>query len=177
MINKKFIYIPVVLAVSACLWGCNRSTDEEKELADFSKSISEFASSIKEADQKINSLDVTNMDSADELLKILDDLDSDFAKLAEVSAPEQYIGIESLADEASQNMSMAVSFYHSAFESEIFNENEADVAYQYYGRAMQRVEYIGYILTGDEIPENDNITIYEENNDSKLIDKWLNDDD
>ena len=175
--NSKIKYIPVILAVCSCLWGCDRSTDEEKELADFSDSMSEFSAAIRDADTKINSLDTTDKNSADELLNILDGLDAEFAKLAEIPIPEQYIGIESLADQASENMSMAVSYYHSAYEAEVFNESEADVAYQYYGRAMQRVEYIGYILTGDEIPEDENVTVYEEDNDSRIIDKWLNDDD
>ena len=51
-------------------------------------------------------------------------------------------------------MTNAVSYFHSAYEGEAFDEQDADVAYQYYTRAMVRIEYIGYVLVG-EIPEND----------------------
>ena len=44
------------------------------------------------------------------------------------------------------------------------------VAYQYYTRAMMRISYIGTILQG-EIPEGDNITVYETNVSNELIDK------
>lgn len=177
MLNKMYKTAFAALTVTVCLCGCGNATDEQKELAVFSSSVSEFTANIKEADAQINSLDVTQIESTDRLLEILDSLDAEFAKLAEVSVPEQYLSVETLADEASQNMSEAVAYYHSAFEGESFNESDADVAYQYYERAMTRVEYIGYVLTGGEIPENDHVTVYEETNDSKILDKWLSDED
>ena len=174
--NKyKFKIFLLAFGVAACISGCGGNSDEEKALAEFSQAISEFSDAIHEADENINGLDISDSGSVDELLQILDDLDSEFSRFAEIAVPEQYAGIESLADQASQNMSEAVSYYHSAFEAETFNQSDADVAYQYYGRAMQRVEYIGYILTGDEIPEDENVTVYEEDNDSRILDKWLND--
>ncbi len=176
--NKNKLKI-LLLAISAAagISGCGKNSEEEKALADFSQSMSDFSVAIREADEKINSLDVSSDTSVDELLQILDDLDAEFTKLAEIEVPPQYAGIEPLADQAGENMSEAVSYYHSAFEAESFNQNDADVAYQYYERAMQRVEYIGYILSGDEIPEDENVTVYEEDNDSMILDKWLNDDD
>ena len=73
-------------------------------------------------------------------------------------------------------MTNAVSYYHSAYEAEEFSEEDADIAYQYYTRAMTRVQYIGYILIG-EIPEGDNITVHEETMENKLLDKLLHDDE
>lgn len=177
MQNKRYKTVFAAFALTACLCGCARTTDEEKALAAFSSSIAGFTSNIKEAHEQINGLDTTQADAPAELLKILDSLDEEFAKLAELSVPEQYLGIEALADEASQNMSEAVSYYHSAFEAETFSESDADVAYQYYKRAMTRIEYIGYILAGGEIPENDHVTIHEETNDSNIIDRWFDDED
>lgn len=177
MNRYKFKILPLTLGIALYISGCGKNTDEEKALADFSQSISDFSAAIREADEKINSLDVSSDTSVNELMQILDDLDVEFTRLAEIEVPQQYAGIESLADQAGQNMSNAVLYYHSAFEAENFNQNDADVAYQYYERAMQRVEYIGYILTGDEIPEDENVTVYEEDNDSMLLEKWLNDDE
>lgn len=177
MQKKRYKTVLAAFALAGCLCGCSKTTEEEKALATFSSSIADFTASIKEANEQINGLDTTQADSPAELLEILDRLDDEFSKLAALSVPEQYLGIEDLADEASLNMSEAVSYYHSAFESEVFNESDADVAYQYYKRAMTRVEYIGYILAGGEIPENDHVTIYEETNDGNIIDKWFEEKD
>lgn len=177
LIFKKHIRNTVMITsvLSLLLTGCG-STEEEKELADFSSSISDFTSAIQQADSEINELDVSKEDAVEDLLAILDTLDSEFQDLAELSVPEQYHSIESLADEASENMTTAVSYFHSAYEAETFNEQDADIAYQYYTRAMTRIEYIGYVLVG-EIPENDRVTVYEESNDRKLIEKILQDEE
>lgn len=48
------------------------------------------------------------------------------------------------------------------------------IAYEYYTRAMTRVQYIGYILVG-EIPEGENITIHEETIENGLLNTLLRD--
>ena len=173
--NKKFTLL-TIMATVICLSGCSAKTDEEKKLADFSSSISDFTNVIKEADAQIDAIDATNQDAPAELLEILDGLDDEFKKLSELAVPEQYKSIEELADEASTNMSNAVSYYHSAYDTGVYNEQDADIAYQYYTRAMTRVQYIGYILVG-EVPEGENITVQEEMMENKLLDKLLHDDE
>lgn len=174
--TNKCKYIIGTLTTVLCLTACGH-TNEEKELADFSSSISSFTASIQDANQQINELDVNDANASQELLSILDGLDEKFKELADLSVPEQYQSIETLADEASENMTNAVSYFHSAYEGEAFNEQDADVAYQYYTRAMVRIEYIGYVLVG-EIPENDHVTVQEQElNDTRFIDKILDNDD
>lgn len=169
-------YIIGTLTTVLCLTACGH-TNEEKELADFSSSISSFTASIQDANQQINELDVNDANASQELLSILDGLDEKFKELADLSVPEQYQSIETLADEASKNMTNAVSYFHSAYEGEAFDEQDADVAYQYYTRAMVRIEYIGYVLVG-EIPENDHVTVQEQElNDTRFIDKILDNND
>lgn len=165
----------LAVTMSACLFGCGGADDDEKALVDFSVKISDFTEYIKDADAQINSLDVTDKDSVDQLLTILDDMDEEFQKLAEIDAPMQYQDVENLADEASENMSIAVSCYHTFFETETCSGEDAADAYEYYTRAMKRVKYIGYMLTGGEIPEEENVTIYEDTNDSNILHKWLSD--
>ncbi len=167
------VRIITIAATVLCLGGCG-NTNEEKELAGFSASISEFTTSIKEADNQINSIDPTSETASADLLAILDTLDAEFQELAELTVPEQYKSIEELADEASTNMTNAVSYYHRAYEAEAFDADEADIAYQYYTRAMTRVQYIGYILVG-EIPEGESITVHEEMMENTLLDKLLHD--
>ena len=168
--KNKCKYIIGTLTTVLCLTACGH-TNEEKELADFSSSISSFTASIQDANQQINELDVNDANASQELLSILDGLDEKFKELADLSVPEQYQSIETLADEASENMTNAVSYFHSAYEGEAFDEQDADVAYQYYTRAMVRIEYIGYVLVG-EIPENDHVKVQEQElNDTRFIDK------
>ena len=174
--KNKCKYIIGTLTTVLCLTACGH-TNEEKELADFSSSISSFTASIQDANQQINELDVNDANASQELLSILDGLDEKFKELADLSVPEQYQSIETLADEASENMTNAVSYFHSAYEGEAFDEQDADVAYQYYTRAMVRIEYIGYVLVG-EIPENDHVTVQEQElNDTIFIDKILDNND
>ena len=174
--KNKCKYIIGTLTTVLCLTACGH-TNEEKELADFSSSISSFTASIQDANQQINELDVKDANACQELLSILDGLDEKFKELADLSVPEQYQSIETLADEASENMTNAVSYFHSAYEGEAFDEQDADVAYQYYTRAMVRIEYIGYVLVG-EIPENDHVKVQEQElNDTRFIDKILDNND
>ena len=174
--KNKCKYIIGTLTTVLCLTACGH-TNEEKELADFSSSISSFTASIQDANQQINELDVNDANASQELLSILDGLDEKFKELADLSVPEQYQSIETLADEASEIMTNAVSYFHSAYEGEAFDEQDADVAYQYYTRAMVRIEYIGYVLVG-EIPENDHVKVQEQElNDTRFIDKILDNND
>lgn len=174
--KNKCKYIIGTLTTVLCLTACGH-TNEEKELADFSSSISSFTASIQDANQQINELDVNDANASQELLSILDGLDEKFKELADLSVPEQYQSIETLADEASENMTNAVSYFHSAYEGEAFDEQDADVAYQYYTRTMVRIEYIGYVLVG-EIPENDHVKVQEQElNDTRFIDKILDNND
>lgn len=167
----------IAVTMSACLFGCSGANDDEKALADFSSKISDFTEYIKDADTQINSLDVNDKASIDSLLSILENMDEEFQELAKIDAPMQYQDVEKLADEASENMSLAVSCYRSFFEGETYSEEDASSAYMYYTRAMKRVKYIGYMLTGGEIPEEENVTIYEDTNDSNILHKWLSDDE
>ena len=116
--KNKCKYIIGTLTTVLCLTAC----------ADFSSSISSFTASIQDANQQINELDVNDANASQELLSILDGLDEKFKELADLSVPEQYQSIETLADEASENMTNAVSYFHSAYEGEAFDEQDADVA-------------------------------------------------
>lgn len=163
--------------IAACLLiifttGCGKQSAQEKELSEFSQSMAEFAIQIQNADEEINEIDIQNVNATQDLLNILDNLAETFYELSEASVPSHYQGIEDLADEAYENMANAVSFYHSAYETDPFSAEDAQIAFQYYTRAMTRVEYIGYVLTGN-VPENENITVYEKSDDSQIVNKIL----
>lgn len=179
--NKRFIDKKVMLCTSVLigalsLSGCQDTSEEEKELAAFSSSVADFTDYIQEVDEQINSLDVNRKESVDELLDLLDNMNAKFAAFAMISAPDQYESIPSLATQASEEMSRAVSYYHTAYESEEFNENYADAAYQSYANSMEVIKCIGMLLIGEDIPEGDHITVYEITNDEHILDKWLSGD-
>lgn len=168
--HKHVIAVACLLTIFAT--GCGKQSPQQKELEEFSQSMSDFAIQIQNANDEIDEIDVTNVNASEDLLKILDNLEQTFYDLSEASVPSHYQGIEDLADEAYENMTNAVSFYHSAYEAEPFNMDDAQIAYQYYTRAMTRVEYIGYVLTGN-IPESDNVTVHEKADDNQLVNKIL----
>ncbi len=179
--NYKILLISAISAL--CLAGCGNTNDDENALASFSSSVSEFTDYIKEADDKINGIDVTQKDATSELLDILDDMDTQFTTFSEIDVPTQYQGVKSLAESASQNMSSAVSYYHSIYEADEFDSDDAEIAYKYYTRAVLEINCIGYLLEGESIPEevlNDagiKITVYEESNDENILNKWLSNND
>ena len=81
--------------------------------------------------------------------------------MAEMDVPKEFISIESLADEASEYMTEAVSVYHQVFEASEFDSATADIAGENYDRAMKRLSYISTLLQG-ELPDDENIIITEE---------------
>ncbi|MDE6917994.1 MAG: hypothetical protein K2P39_14505 [Lachnospiraceae bacterium] len=170
---KKIQYIAAALLGAAALSGCGDSSEDEKELAAFSASVSSFNDYIQGVDEQINSLDVTRQESAGELLVILDDMNAKFAEFSLIQAPDQYESVPGLAKRASEDMALAVSYYHTAYESETFDANYADAAYQCYSNSMKAVKYIGFLLMGEDIPEDDNVTVYEIPNDEHILDRWL----
>lgn len=170
--SKKFLLTFSTLMISSILLcGCGQ-TAEEKELQEFASAMTSFTQNITTYNENINSIDPENNEAVTDFLNQLDQLNLEFETLSEIPIPDQYQSISDLASEASENMENAVSYYHTAFESNPFSTNDADIAYQYYSRAMTRVKYIGYVLSG-EIPDDENVTVEEETSESLLIEKLL----
>jgi len=145
--------LPFILSASLTaflLTGCGKS-DSADELSTYQASMNTFCDNISYINDQINALDGTGESDVETLLEHLDTLDGQFSQMAELAVPDKFAAIDSLADEASENMSMAVSYYHEAYDSDTFNPNYADAAYEYYTRANIRLGYILQILHGEEI--------------------------
>lgn len=181
-IGKKIVLCTCVLTGVIVLSGCGNTNDEERELAVFSSSVADFKDYILETDEKINELDVSSKESASELLEILDGMNDEFAGFADYTdrvksqIPDQYESIPGLAKTAIDELSQAVVCYHTAYESETFGKNYADAAYTHYENSMDAVSCIGYILAGEAIPDDIQITVYDITDDEHIIDKWLSGD-
>lgn len=140
---------------SFCLSGCKSNA----ELDTYKANMNQFFENIQTFDSAINSIDPESETAVSDLLSLLDSMDTNFQQMASLPVPEGFPGVEELADEASDYMTEAVSYYHQAFEAEPFDTILADVAKQNYDRANLRIQYIVSILHGD-LPEE--IYTYEE---------------
>lgn len=140
------------------LAGCGK----DEVLDEYQTNMETFFEHVAELNDNMNDIDVSKQDYVEQLLGYLDDLDTEITWMAELEVPEQFSAVESLADEAAENMTQAVSLYHLAYEGEQYDENMQQAAKEYYDRANTRIQYILMILHG-EIPEGEGVTYTEEN--------------
>lgn len=153
-IKKLFIALACVLFLTGC--------GEDEALTEYQENMEAFFSHIIEFNDNMNAIDVNQPDYVAQLLGYLDSLDAEVAWMAGLEVPEEFSAVESLADEASENMTQAVSLFHMAYEGEEFDANVEQAAREYYSRANIRFQYIITLLHG-EIPEGENVTYTEEN--------------
>lgn len=172
---KEIKILGAITFMALCLCtGCGKTvTNEQQELANFSSAMSSFTQNINEANDKINNLDTTKDGASKELLTILEGIDDEIEKIAELPTPEQYISVKQLATESHEQMANALSYFHSAYDSETFIKQDADIAYEYYTRAMKRIRAIGYVLSGEMPEEQEGMSFHEGENDSNFLDILL----
>lgn len=148
-----FITAIAIFSLTAC--------SGNNELESYKKSVEQFYADAIEINDNINAIDAESENAPRELLNELDSLNELFQDFADLEVPEEYVAVESLADEAASLMNEAVSLYHSSYSDGTFNEFSVGMAYDKYSRAIVRINYIGDILQG-KIPEGENIHIYYE---------------
>lgn len=150
------IFILMTLTVSGC--------GKNAELENYKANMNQFFENIKIFDSSINAINPESDTAVSDLLSLLDSMNTSFEQMASLDVPDGFPGVEELADEASEYMSEAVSYYHQAYEGE-YDAALEDVARQNYERANVRFQYIVSILHGD-IPEE----IYTYEDDSEAAD-------
>lgn len=165
MQKQTLTLILSVLLTVLTISGCGKSNAAD-ELSTYQASMTTFCNNISYINDQINALDGTGESDVADLLKNLDTLNDQFAQMAQLTVPEEFAAVEDLADGASENMNMAVSYYHEAFDSGVFNPNYADAAYEYYTRANTRLGYILNILHNEEISD-ENVKFITEDPESK----------
>lgn len=155
--NYKFKKLCICFFVSTFfLVGCGKS----KELESYKEQMNTFFDNITKLDANMDAIDVSVDEAAaqEEMLGYLDTIEVEFNNLAALEVPEDFASVETLADEAAENMTQAVALYHQLFDSETYDAAVANAAFEYYSRANVRLQYIVAILHG-EIPEGENVTI------------------
>lgn len=156
--NGRASVLCAVVLLCILLTACGQN----EELTAYQEDMDTFFEHIAAYNDSMNAIDASSEDAKEQLLSYLDQLQAEFTWMAELAVPDQFSAVESLADEADENMKQAVALYHSAYEAEVFDEPVAEAAREYYDRANIRIQYIISILHG-EIPEGEGITYTEEN--------------
>lgn len=156
---KKVRVLCLSLLCCFMLAGCGNNKNQKLE--DYQESMETFFEHIAEYNDEMNNIDVSQEDYVAQMLDLLDGLDGELAWMSTLEVPDEFHAVESLADEASQNMTQAVSLYHMAYEGEEYDENIEAAAREYYSRANIRIQYIIVLLHG-EIPEGEGVIYTEE---------------
>lgn len=156
---NKLLALCAILLCGMWMTGCG----EDEALTTYQEDMNTFFEHIAEINDGMNSIDASADDATQQLLSYLDQLQAEVAWMAELETPDQFSAVDSLADEADENMQQAVTLYHEAYGSGEYNEPIAEAAGEYYDRANLRIQYIIMILHG-EIPEGEGITYTEEEN-------------
>ena len=155
---KNIKSICLVLFLLLLLTGCGKN---DEALEEYQTNMETFFEHIVEFNDNMNAIDVSQGDYVSQMLEYLDALDAEVAWMAQLEVPDAFSAVESLADEASENMTQAVSFYHMAYENGEYDENVEVAAKEYYDRANLRIQYIITLLHG-EVPHGEGLTYTEE---------------
>ena len=135
---------------------------ENEELTAYQEDMNTFFERASEYNDKMNAIDRESDTAVIELLGYLDAFAEDIQWMAELEVPEQFSAVESLADEADENMKEAVALFHTAYDGETYDEGSEQAALEYYNRTNIRIQYIITILHGEN-PEGEGVTYTEEN--------------
>lgn len=156
--SKKISTTLLSLLCILALCGCNGSSDDV--LAQYKADVENFYAEALSSNERINNINAESETAAEDLLHELDYVKTNFQNFADLEVPEEYSGVESLADSAAQLMSDAVDMYHSSYQDGTFNDFTAGMAYEKYCRAIDTINCIGDILQG-KTTQNDNTTTEE----------------
>lgn len=140
-------HLLLLFLMTFTLTGCGKNA----ELENYKANMNQFFENIRVIDSSMNAIDPNSETAVTELLSLLDTMNTSFEQMASLEVPDGFPGVEELADEASQYMAEAVSYYHQAYDGE-YDATMEDVARQNYERANVRFQYIVSILHGN-IPE------------------------
>lgn len=156
---KKLVNLCLAFLFVFVLTGCGK---EDEALTEYQENMNLFFEHIAEYDDNINNIDVNEEGYTARLLEQLDGLDAEIAWMSTLEVPDEFIAVDSLADEASENMTQAVLLYHMIYDNGEYDSNVEEAAREYYGRANIRIKYIVMLLHG-EIPEGEGVIYTEEN--------------
>jgi hypothetical protein len=155
--NKLRLILAGILTASV-LTACG----SKDEITEFRNEVEDFCISISDIGNKIDGVDAESDEAVSEVLGYIDDLDAEFQDFAELDFPEQFDYLESIADEASEYMSVAAVSYRDAYTNESYDEEMFKAEYEYAreneSRAYKRIQIIITFLHGEEPEDADLIS-------------------
>jgi vacuolar-type H+-ATPase subunit I/STV1 len=155
ILKNKFCLAAVCMMTAAVLTACGGKDNDE--ISQFKEQIDSFCLNISDLGTQIDSVDAESENAVDEVLGYIDEMDAEFKGLAEIDFPEQFDYLESIADEASEYMSVAAESFRDAYTNESYDEEMFKAEYEYAreneARAYKRVQIIITLLHG-ESPES-----------------------
>ena len=153
--KKKFSVLLISVLFACMLFGCGKKNSEE--LSAYKENMTEFYNKLSYYDTEINSIDPEAEDATTQLLLLMDQMNEAYKLMAGYAVPEEFDSIADISKEAAEYMQSANEYYHLAYDGE-FDENNEDLARQYYERANSRAQVMLQVLHG-EIPEGDNVIV------------------
>lgn len=164
--KKKSILSALLLSLALSVSGCGK----DAELDAYKENMNGFYEALLEKSDAIDMIDPASDTAVDDLLSLLDDINTEFTNLGEMSVPKQFESIEPLADDAASYMDEANKLYHEAYADGGYDSNIGDAAKENYERAMKRISYIADIFRG-EVPDDENVTVITETSDESFTPK------
>ncbi len=150
---RKYIAL-IFTCISFLLVGCSNAAYHET----FYNRINEIYTNIQVIDTKMNEIDPTAADASVTMLSLLNELEGEFQKLANVTPPsEEYNYVTELALEGYEYMEQALDLYYGAIGNPEFDEASFELANDYYERACKRSQIILSLLKGI-VPDNVAVT-------------------
>lgn len=143
----------MILFSGLTLTSCGNLASQETSA--YQNDMTDFTNKIVELGENINRIDADSETAVSELLSYYDEMDAAFFSLTEMDIPDEYADAEILAERASKYMTQAVLYYHTAFESETFDDMALETANTYYEKAITYVNYIGEVLLGSHVTFED----------------------
>jgi hypothetical protein len=155
-ILKSKLYLAVVcMMTAAVLTACGGKDNDE--ISQFKEQVDSFCLNISDLGTQIDNVDAESEGAVDEVLGYIDEMDAEFQSFAEVDFPEQFDYLESIADEASEYMTVAAESFRDAYTNESYDEEMFKAEYEYAreneARAYKRIQIIITLLHG-ESPES-----------------------
>lgn len=163
---KRSIIMACLLSLSLTFSGCGE-TEESKALEAYREQMDAVFTNITDIHATMNAIDADSETATTQLLDCFDSLQTELNTMAEITVPDQFAGIEDLADEAAENMVQANALFHESFGNGSYNEYKAEAANEYYARVNKRLQIILQLFHG-ETPDLEGVTVTMESPDSVL---------
>ncbi|MCR5120105.1 MAG: hypothetical protein K6B44_10880 [Lachnospiraceae bacterium] len=142
---KKLITTLSIILILSC--ACGKAEDDPSaKLNAYHEGITAFNSEISELSARMDAIDINAEDASTNLLICLDEMNTHFEELSNLSVPDEYNGAKGLAVQAYSSMSEAVNLYHQLYSAENFDADLSARAKLRYDEAMGFVDSIGALI-------------------------------